>query len=246
MSAAIAIGCLCGCLGRGQTDLLQARLREQQQALAEAQSNLDKSHQELKLARKEADGLRSQLAQTGVPGFLPEQSEVLVRASGIRINPMLTAGFDRDDKFGDDTLVLQFTPVDEQGEPLKLPGDIQIRVLDPKQPEDQRTVAEWHFSAAESRNHWVRGLLGSGYQFTLPWPNPPRNAELVVHVQLRPSDGREFTATHLVKITPPVVTANGERAVPVRAEETRKPEVPRRPAFDDSSSWTRDDVPVYR
>ncbi len=249
--AAIIVGCSCGCLGRGSTDLLQVRLREQQQLLAETRAELDSTSRELKLARKEADGLRTQLAGKG-PALLPEHSSLLVRASGIRINPMLTAGFDRDDAFGDDMLVLQFTPLDEQGEVLKLPGDIRIRVLDPALAEESQTVAEWKFTAAQGREHWVRGLLGSGYQFSLPWQEPPRNKELIIHVQLRTADGREFTATHVLKITPPVVTADSSRIIPAAAAaaepsaaETRKPEVTR-PVYDDSTNWTRDEFPVLR
>ncbi|OYW15293.1 MAG: hypothetical protein B7Z55_15125, partial [Planctomycetales bacterium 12-60-4] len=139
-------------------------------------------------------------------------------------------------------------PVDDVGEVIRLPGDVRIRVLDPSLPEKSQTVAEWSFTAAESRDHWVRGFLGNGYQFTLPWPEPPKNSDLVVHVQLRPADGREFTDTQLVKITPPVMTADGKRVLPAAAESLQKPELtpPARPALDDSSNWMRDDVPTYR
>ncbi len=247
MSCVLLVG-LSGCLGRGSADLLQARLREQQQLVAETQSLLQSQSQELKLARKEVEGLRGQLAQSGQPGLLPEQSDLLVRASAIRINSMLTAGFDRDDAFGDDTLVVQFTPVDDLGEVVRLPGQVDIRVLDASLPDGQNIVADWSFPPEESHDHWVRGLFGSGYQFTLPWPQPPKNSELVIHVTLRPADGREFKATHLIKITPPVVTANLQESAPATPRSTRKPEVatPTRPAFDDSSNWTRDDVPTYR
>ncbi len=247
------MSCLClvglsGCLGRTQTDLLQARLREQQQILAETQSQLDSSAKELKLARKETEGLRNQLAKTGAPGLLPEQSDALIRVSAIRINSMLTAGFDRDDAYGDDSLVVQFTPVDDTGEVVRLPGEVRIRVVDPALPADSQTVDEWTFTAAESRERWVRGFLGNGYQFTLPWQQPPKNSELVVHVQLRPADGREFKATHLVKITPPVVTADGKQIQPVGGQSLRKPEAstPTRPTVEDSSRWMREDVPTYR
>lgn len=247
------MSCLCfvglsGCLGRTQADLLQARLREQQQILAETQAQLDASAKELKLARKETEGLRHQLAKSGAPGLLPEQSDALVRVSAIRINSMLTAGFDRDDAYGDDSLVVQFTPVDDTGEVVRLPGEVRIRVVDPALPEDSQTVDEWTFSAAESRERWVRGFLGNGYQFTLPWQRPPKNSDLVVHVQLRPADGREFTATHLVKITPPVVTADAQQIQPAGAASLRKPELetPTRPVIEDSSRWMRDDVPTYR
>lgn len=242
----ILLVCLSGCLGRGETDLLQARLRDQQQLLTETESQLQSTTQDLKIARKETEGLRVQLAQSGQPGLLPEQSDVLIRASAIKINTMLTAGFDKDDAYGDDSLVVHFMPVDDLGEALRLPGDIEIKVLDPALPENSQTIASWTFTAAESREKWFRGLFGAGYQFTLPWKAPPKNAELVVHVQLKPADGRTFTASHIVKITPPVMTAEGQEILPVNAQQTLKPETPTRPSFDDSSSWLKDDVPTYR
>lgn len=235
-----------GCLGRGETDLLTARLREQQARLADAESRLEATARELKLARKESEGLRTQLAQGGSPGLLPEQSDVLIRASAIRINPMLTAGFDRDDAYGDDALVVHFVPVDDEGEVVRLPGAIQIRALDPTLSGERQTIAEWNFTAEESREHWLRGFLGTGYQFTLPWPRPPTKGELVVHVQLRPVDGREFTANHVVKITPPVATAgHTQPAAATDGTATLKP-TPSREPLDDSSSWMRDDVPLRR
>lgn len=260
MSGVLLLG-IGGCLGRGQTDLLQARLREQQQLLVEAQSRLESTSRELKLARKETETLREQHASVGKPGLLPEQSDLLIRASGIRINTMLTAGFDKDDRAGDETLVVQFFPVDELGETVRLPGRVHIQAIDPKLPAGDQIVGQWEFSAEEAREHWVRGWLGTGYQFSLPWSEAPRNSELVVHVTLTSADGREFDATHLVKITPPVITADGTRVTPVTFETTRKPTakvapvdgpIPQpapaagRARLEDSSGWMRDDVPVYR
>jgi hypothetical protein len=243
---------LAGCLaGRGQTDLLTARLREQEQQLADTQSQLTSKDRELKQARHDGDELRRQLAQSGGSGLLPEQSDLLTRVSGIKINPMLTAGVDRDQISGDDALFVQFAPHDDDGELVKLPGAIDIAVLDPALPESHRTVAQWKFSAEESREHWVRGFLGTGYQFTLPWSgDPPRHTELVVHVRLKPVDGREFAATHVFRITPPVVAAGGATTV-------RKPaptiEVDRKAGslkidglIEESTNWTEQTMPVRR
>lgn len=216
MSGLVIVG-LSGCLGRGQTDLLQARLRDQQQLLAEAQAERDAAQSELRLARKETEGLRTQLAQAN-QGLLPEQSDLLVRASGLRINSWLTAGFDRDEAYGDDLLVVHFEPVDDRGEPIRLPGAVQIRAVDPTLPEESQTVAEWNFTAEEAREKWIRGLLGSGYQFTLPWEKPPENPELVIHVRLRPADGRDFAAAHVVKITPPQIAGEGPEVLPASSQ----------------------------
>lgn len=230
---------LVGCAGRGETDLLHARLREQQQQLAETEAKLAASAKELKVARREAETLKTQIAQAGPANLLPEQADLLVRVADLRINPMLTAGLDQDGGVGDDALAVQFSPVDADGELVRLPGDITITVLDPKLPGTEREVARWTFSAAESREHWMRGFVGTGYQFTLPWPSPPRHAELVVHVAMKTADGREFSATHVLKITPPVVTAEA-----VSTESRRTPLSA--PVIRESTNWTEDTIPVYR
>jgi len=240
---------LAGCLaGRGQTEVLQARLREQEQTLADVQSQLAKQEQALSQARRDADELRRQLAQADGGGLLPEQSDLLVRVSGIKINGLLTAGVDRDEVAGDDSLFVQFAPHDADGELVKLPGAIDIAVLDPALPESARTVAKWSFNADESRSHWTRGFLGTGYQFTLPWPHePPRHAELVLHVRLRPVDGREFTATHVLRIEPPVTTADDRQVVRKPIEPTARPAAPTaRAPLVESTNWTEGTIPVLR
>jgi hypothetical protein len=233
---------LTGCLaGRGDTDLLHARLREQEQRLAEVQSQLTAQERALAEARREADSLRKQLAQADGGGLLPEQTDQLVRVSGIKINSLLTAGVDRDEVAGDDALFVQFAPHDADGEIVKLPGAIDIAVLDPSLPDGERTVAQWSFAAEDCRAHWTRGFVGTGYQFTLPWPHePPRNSELVVHVRLKPVDGREFTAAHVIRVTPPVVTAGSQQTVLKAGGRTE------REPLAESTNWTEFTTPVRR
>lgn len=248
----MGLAMLVGCLGRGQADLLQARLREQQQRLTSAQSELKSAEQQLAHARKEADALRTQLAESGRPGLLPEQSDLLVRVANIRINPMLTAGVDKDEVAGDDALVVQFAPYDSDGELVKLPGKIEIVAVDPGQPEAQQTIARWEFRADVSRKHWVRGFLGAGYQFTLPWPEPPKQSELIVHVRLTAPDGRAFSANQIIKINPPVIAAGRSTTARRAALETPLPsrEAPaaafQRKPLHESTNWTEETMPVRR
>jgi hypothetical protein len=232
---------LAGCLaGRGQVDLLQARLREQEQQLADLQSQLQDKDKALAQSRRAEDELRRQIALSTPQGLLPEQSDLLVRVAGIRINSMLTAGIDRDQTPGDDALFVQFAPYDADGELVKLPGEIEISVLDPALPDQERTIARWTIPAEKCREHWTRGLFGAGYQFTLPWNDqPPRNGELVLHVRLKPVDGREFSATHVLRITPPV-----EQAVDTRT--SRKPPHSGEAPLIESTNWTERSLPVRR
>lgn len=252
-AATVGLAMLTGCLGRGQVDLLQARLRAQQQELVAAQSELRSTSDQLALAKREAERLQSQLAAAGQPGLLPEQSDTLVRVAGIKINPMLTAGLDKDEVAGDDTLVVQFAPVDSDGELVKLGGRIEIVAIDPGRTESERPLGRWSFDPEETRTHWTRGFLGAGYQFTLTWPEPPQAKEIVVHVRLTAPDGRKFEANQLVTITPPVVTAAGTRTANRPATEALDPAKikPRQPLQEraplvESTNWTEQTTPVFR
>lgn len=249
--SALPLVVLAGCLGHGESDLLQARLRAQQEQLLQAQTQLKESNKNLVQARRETEQLRTELAQAASGETKVAAAGQVVPVSAIKINTMLTAGVDKDGTAGDDAVVINFAPYDDDGEMVKLHGPVDIVATDPSRPDGQQLFAKWSFTTEETREHWVRGFLGSGYQFTLPWPEPPKHDELVLHVRLRSPDGREFVATQVVKIRPEVATANA-----VSTTEARRPvvddlleaveEKPRRPVIRESTNWTNETMPVRR
>ena len=242
---------LTGCLSsRGGADLLQARLREQEQTLADVQSRLTAQERSLATARHEADELRRQLAQSGGGGLLPEQSDLLTRVAGIKINAMLTAGIDRDEISGDDALCVQFAPLDTEGELVKLPGAIEVAVLDPSLPERERSVAKWTFTPEETRKHWTRAS----------------SCGLSIHVALAERTAAEFRAGYPRQIEAggwPRIHGNargedqsaGDRGrTPPDSAKTRwadgstaaVPATLRRPPITESTNWTEGNMPVRR
>ena len=56
---------LCGCLGRAKPDILQARLREQQEHVVEVERKMETAQADLNRARREAEQLRGELARSG-------------------------------------------------------------------------------------------------------------------------------------------------------------------------------------
>lgn len=192
-----------GCLPRNaSTDLLYARLRQNEEDLGDLQAQLQSSQSRLKQARREIDSLRTQMAESGRSNLTPEQASALVQVTGIDVQPWLTGGVDKDDSPGDDGLVVYFTPKDDQGEAVKMPGEVRITLSDPAAPQGEQMVGEWTFSPEECREGWTRGWLGGGYQFTLPWQESPASSQLVVHVNYATPDGRSFVDTELVKVHP--------------------------------------------
>jgi len=105
-------------------------------------------------------------------------------------------------------------PVDDDGEVVKLPGKIELTLIDPALPEVHRQVGYWSFTSDECRSHWTRGFTGAGYQFTMPLASPPEHDSLVLHAKLTTSDGRSFDANQIVRVTlSNTLTASSRRTV---------------------------------
>lgn len=192
---------LCGCLGRGNADLLQARLREQQEHMVEVERQKDAALAELKRSKRETEQLRAELDRSGKRIVAAEYTESLVRASKLQINSLMTGGLNRDNVPGDDSLVAYLSLVDDDGEVIKLPGAVELTLLDPSLPEASRQVGLWRFSAEECRRKWTRGFTGAGYQFTVSIQEPVQHDQLVLHAKLTTADNRIFDANQLVRFT---------------------------------------------
>ena len=104
---------------------------------------------------------------------------------------------------GDELLSLVIAPHDDDGETVKLPGTLQLLVLDPSLPQNQQRIGEWTFTPEESRKHWHNGVIASGYQFRLPWQQVPASPKLMVSATLTTTDGRQFHAGEIIHIEPP-------------------------------------------
>jgi len=178
-------------------------MRQQEDALYAAESELAANRSELTATRLEVDALRTQLAQRGESTILPEQAHALYRATGIRINKLRSGGLDNDDQPGDDEFLAVVTPHDADGELIKVPGDIELELYDMALPEKDRRIGQWEFGVGKAHNNWQSGLMGAGYQFKVPWQQQPTNSELVLHARLRTTDGRSFDASEPIVIEPP-------------------------------------------
>ena len=266
---------ICGCLSRGSTDLLHARIREQQTHIAETERQMALAQTELQRTRREADNLRAELARSGNGVLGAEQTEALVRVTKLQIHSLLSGGVNKDEQPGDDAFVAQLAPVDDDGEVVKLPGKIELTLIDPALPEDQRQVGQWKFTADECRSRWTRGFTGAGYQFTMPLVESPEHDSLVLHAKLTTSDGRSFDANQIVRVTPSnTMTASSRRTVldkaprelddindpppaPLKDEPAELPEWAEQdagakkktaplPPLRDSTNWTEGTIPKLR
>jgi len=193
---------VCGCISRGRADLLQAKIRDQQTRISESERKISDVQSELKRTRREADGLRAELARTEKGAKVASDQEVLARATKLQIHSLLTGGINKDGVGGDDALVAHIAPTDDDGEVIKLPGNVELTLIDPALDDADRELGQWSFSADDCREKWTRGFTGTGYQFTVPLEKPAENESLVLHAKFTTIDGREFDSSQIIRIRP--------------------------------------------
>jgi hypothetical protein len=199
-----------GCGHRGNVDLLEARLRQQQDQFVDLQWELEKAREKLDVAEKESTTLRDQLASQKKAAILPEQADTLFRTKGIRFNSLMTGGLNRDDAPGDELLAVLLQPHDADGELMKVPGSVQLELLDPTRLEGQQVIGHWEFPASQYGENWHGGFIGSGYRYQLPWQQTPTSPELVLHGSLTTTDGRRFDTSTVIKVNPSGTSAARE------------------------------------
>ena len=195
-----------GCASTGQLDILESRLRRQEDAANQLQSQLAESQNQLQAAKRETVDLRTQIAN-GKKLAHAEQLTALGTVEGISLNKYLTGGLDRDGIPGDEMLSAVVAPADADGNLVKAPGTVVLTVLDLSKPEAQQRVGRWEFGPKDSESLWHSGFLGSGYVVRVPWQTLPESPTLLVHARLKTIDGRQFDTSQSIRITPPKAVA---------------------------------------
>ncbi|MEX1232636.1 MAG: hypothetical protein WEB58_20490 [Planctomycetaceae bacterium] len=221
-----------GCGSRRHADLLEARLREQEDRLVDMQKQVGAATAERDRQERENLDLRNRLARRGANLPTPEQSDVLFRVAGITINKLLSAGVDGDERPGDEMLAVMIAPHDEQNDLVKLPGTVEMTAYDMTLPAERQRLGSWTFDAAQTREKWYSGFTGAGFLFQVNWEQPPSANEVLVHVRYTTVDGRQFDKTETLRVEPLPAES---RSV---AEETDLPVAPtgKRSSADNDSA----------
>ncbi len=192
---------LYGCGGRGNSDLLEARLRQQEDNIFALQRDLKDSQQALQSARHQTEVMQNQIVDASKGALLPEQTQALYKVTGVKVNNLLTGGVDLDNKPGDELWTTLVTPHDADGETVKLPADLELELVDLKQTGENRRVGIWTFKSEEVRSHWYSGFAGSGFRFELPWQRLPDSDDLTLVVRMKSQDGRVFNTDAPLRIS---------------------------------------------
>jgi outer membrane murein-binding lipoprotein Lpp len=192
-----------GCAGRRNVDLLEAKLREQEDQIRSLHAQVRQVNSELTAARHLNESLKQQVVRPASLDQSFDLDELHFRVAGLKINTLLTGGFDRDGRSGDDQITLFFTAVDDQERTVHVPGRVECELLDPAQPADQQRLGLWTFDSKQTHAAWVKTLGSFGYRIELPWQTPPQSRNLTLHVRLHSANGSRFETSTPIQIVLP-------------------------------------------
>jgi outer membrane murein-binding lipoprotein Lpp len=217
-----------GCASRGQLDILESRLRQQDDTITQLQNQVTTTQSQLQAAHRESTELRTQLAEN-TRNARVEQVSALGQVEGIELNRYLTGGLDRDGKPGDEIFSAYVVPTDSQGNVVKAPGSVAVTLFDLSKPEPQQRIGRWEYSAKDADALWHSGFLGSGYIIRQPWQQRPESANLLVHARLKTIDGRQFDTSQTIHIVPPGHTDGPQQSVAAVAPQEPPSQSPSQP-----------------
>lgn len=200
----LSCAAVCGCSMNSsrKQELLEARLRTQDSAIANLEEQLQTTRWDLTAARQEVDALRAGGVTTVAAG-LPEQATQSFRVDRIELNTWLSGGLDRDASPGDEHFTLLIAPQDPKGNTLRVDGELRIELFDFSLPTGQQQIGSWALDRNQTAEAWHQGVVGTGFQFTSPWQQAPRSSEVSVHTRLITTDGRQFDNTSKLRVDVP-------------------------------------------
>jgi len=183
---------LTGC--RGNVDLLEARLRSQEDLLSRTQADLSQVRGELVASQSLTGRLQRQLAEATQGKLLPEQAAALFQIEGLHIDERLTAITPLQNPKSPATLNVVVFPHDADHQAVKAPGNVELQLFGPNQQPGDEPIAHWNFGVAQVREHWHRGPIGQGFQFQVPCASARTDDQLLLRAKFETIDGRVYEA----------------------------------------------------
>lgn len=210
----VAVIAASGCASRGNVDLLEARLRDQEDQLRSLHTQVERTNSELTAARRLNETLKQKIVQPAGHETTLELSELHFQVSGLKINSLLTGGFSRDGQPGDDQITLVFAPIDRRDQPIQVPGHVECELLDLARTSEQQRLGLWKFDAVKTRAAWQKTLGSFGYRLELPWQTPPSSSDLELRVRFHSEHGERFETSAPIQIALPKSTLGADQPMP--------------------------------
>lgn len=210
----LAIIAAAGCASRGNVDLLEARLREQEDQLRSLHAQVDRKNSELTAARRLNESLKQKIVQPASHEKTIEPSEQHFQVAGLKINSLLTGGFNRDGQPGDDQITLVFAPIDRREQPIQVPGHVDCELLQLPRTGPPKRIGLWSFDTAKTSAAWQKTLGSYGYRFELPWQTRPTSGDLELRVRFFSDHGDRFETSTPIRISLAESTLGAESPMP--------------------------------
>ena len=190
---AVLIAAAGGC--RGDVELLEARLRDQERSLSEADRQLQEQSAHLAESRRSQWLLEQKVAEISGGRLAPEQVTLPARVASIEIDELFAAVVPTRSAESPGKVSLVFAPVDSEGSIVRIPGDVTVRCQQ-SSGVGQVSMSEEKIELEQSLELWKSAVIGSGYQIEFDLPEgQSADSTWNIEVEFRTSDGRVFNDT---------------------------------------------------
>ncbi len=195
-----------GC--RSRSDLVEAELRTKDRQLREAQAERDR-------CRMVNEALEREFIQRQ-QGLPRSDNSAIVAPKDITIGN--GTGPEDNRKPGDEALRVVVVPRDEDGNPVRALGVLNVTAWEIMPGGVKVPLCTWEVNTTDLRRSWKAGLLGSGYHVVLKWNKLPTQPRLRIAVQMLLPDGRIYEADKDITIRP-LTTSPPPSAAPPPPEQ---------------------------
>ena len=154
---------------------------------------------------------RSQLAQIQTLQSIDgDRLKLIPHADRVEIDP-LSGGYGGDARSGSEGVAVYLRPFDEDGDPTKAAGSVEIQVLDLSAPPDRQLIAECKLDPAALKKTWYSKFMTAHYTLKCPWKSaPPTHDVLTLRVKFVDLlTGRTFDIVKQVNIKLPLSASAG-------------------------------------
>ena len=110
--------------------------------------------------------------------------------------------YDKDKDGKRETLIVYLQPVDQEGDIIKVPADVHVRLLDLDKDKDPVVLGKWHITPDRLRKLWFNALLKTNYRLTFDVADKLDGYEEPLTVMVTFTDhlsGRVFEEQKLIK-----------------------------------------------
>ncbi|MEA3224881.1 MAG: hypothetical protein U9Q07_02950, partial [Planctomycetota bacterium] len=171
----ISIFFVAGCQKADEGPSLTVQMEQLTQENKELQTQIDRSNSENKQLEKRVEVLSS----------LPKdvRLENLYRLERIEIG-RLSGFFDKDRDGKREKLIVYVTPVDEQGDAIKVTGAVNVQLWNLNKADGEALLGEWDIKPGELKTVWFKTVISANYRLTFDISNIVENfdEELTVRV----------------------------------------------------------------